>query len=426
MDDVGDAHRRQLFAAVADESLERGIGALQPAVLGDADPEPSGLEHSLESIHCCGGIAARAVDLGEEDPQAKDDESSHGAVDRHRCAPVCAAGAGEVLDGKRGRHRQESNADEAKPSQWRGLDVSRRPSAPPLGRMDAGRSDQDVRGEPGGVRPGLSGRGGTERRDVVDDVGDEDEDERGGRQPDHRRAALTMEEQCCQQAEEEDVTRRVRDARERRPAPPLVQRRLEHDRPEHEQRGKRDDGDVDEVTPVDLADTGPEQQPQADGEQRVAGHVQHVRRRRVRIPTRHVDHVPDNVSDRPAHLARRNQQPGQPGARRRQCSADRQRGRGENRDRRIERPEDGGSVIQQHVDRYPGGPEDEHRPVPISGVHEPGRSLTYSQWWKTRDACPENRPPGREIESPPSRRRSRCGSHPEHASARSRGSRRPA
>ena len=146
--------------------------------------------------------------------------------------------------------------------------------------MNSGRRDQDVRGEPGGVRPGYGGRALPECRNVVDEVGNEHEDQRRSRQPDHGRTALAMEEQGRQQAEEEDVSGRVRDTCERRPAPTLVQRRLKHDRPEHEQRGKRDDGDIDEVTPVDPPAAGPEQQSQTNREQGVAGNVEHIRRPR--------------------------------------------------------------------------------------------------------------------------------------------------
>ena len=199
---------------VADESLERRVGALQHAVLGDADPEPGGLEHGLESILGRKGFLPRAVDLGEEDPQAKDDESSNSAVDRHGCEPVGASCAGEVLDRERGRHRQESDADEAKPSQRRGLDLSRRPWAPAFGGVNSGRRDQDVRGEPGGVRPGYGGRARPECRDVVDEVGDEHEDQRRSRQPDHGRTALAVEEQGREQPEQEDVSgRSTRDRR---------------------------------------------------------------------------------------------------------------------------------------------------------------------------------------------------------------------
>jgi hypothetical protein len=235
MDDVGDAHRLELFPCVADESLEGRVGALQQSVLGDADPEPRGLEHRLESSLGGRGFAPCAVDLREKDAQSEDDEYGDSGVDRDRSEPVRAAGAREVLDGERRRHRQERNADEAKPSQRRGLGVGDRSSAPALGRVHAGCSDQDVRHEPGGVRPGLCARTGSERRDVVDEVGDEDEGQRPGDQPHRGRAAVAVEEQGRQQAEEEDVSDRVGDARERRPAPPLVQRGLEHDRPKDEQ-----------------------------------------------------------------------------------------------------------------------------------------------------------------------------------------------
>ena len=288
-----------------------------------------------------------------------------------------------MLDGERGRHRQECNADEAKSSQRRGLGRSRPFSSPALRRMNAGRCDQDVGREPRRVRPGLGARGSAERRDVVDEVGDEHEDERGGRQPDHGGAALTVEEQGRQQAEQEDVSRGVRDACERRPAPALVQRRLEYDRPEHEQRGQRDDRDIDEVTPVDLAAARPEQQSQTNSEQRVAGDVQHIGRRRVRVPTRHLDRAPHDVSDRPAHLTCRDQQPGQPGGCRRQRRAHRECRRCEHRDRDVEGPTDRRVVPHQHVDGNRRGTENEHRPVAGAGVQKAGRSLTESPCSKT-------------------------------------------
>ena len=78
-----------------------------------------------------------------------------------------------MLDGESGRHCQEGDADEAEPSQRARTRPQPTASGSGARRVDARRGDQDVRGEPGGVRPDLRSRGRSERRDVVDEVGSE-------------------------------------------------------------------------------------------------------------------------------------------------------------------------------------------------------------------------------------------------------------
>ena len=268
VDDHRGAHAGELLAGVADQLLERAVRLRHHTAGGDRDAEAGRLEHRLEPALRQRSGALCTFDGVQEQPGPEDDENSDGGIRDHEDAEVGGAEtvAGERVEEIAAGERQQRHAEEPQSPQ-RGVHGRSGCDDPCAGRaVQAGGAEEDVSPQPRCVGQWPYRRTLSERGNVVDEIGREDERDRHHHQGEGNRSPAALEEESRKQREQHDVACRVRQRDERGRAPTELEGGLEDDRPEHERGGDGDDSRVDDVAPVVILSARAQHRAEPDSE----------------------------------------------------------------------------------------------------------------------------------------------------------------
>ncbi len=237
--------------------------------------------------------------------------------ERQHRGPQCddreaAVGAGTERDEERpGDHgrRQADEADRAEPRDGDRVWIAQVDHR----GMRRGGPEQDVGDEVDAVEPAARDVCLVEVLDRVDLVRHEQRHEAEQQQPERRCAGAWGREQAHRDADEQQVVDRVGEADHERQGVEVGRghQRLDEERPGQDRDGRRQDGRVEHAAAVAIAEPSPDEQEQADRDERVAGEVQDVGQRGERRLADGLVVVPQDVAGHEQGLPGGHQVPGE-------------------------------------------------------------------------------------------------------------------
>ena len=292
--------------------VERGLGGFhESSAIGQSGQrivERLEAELRLERP-ALGNIVGQQADQADEPSQDQQRQQGGARGDHEQLAPHARIDDHQDRPGDHGC-READQANGPEPGDGHGIRIGQAAH----GGMKGSRSEQDVGRDIQAVKHASTDIRLVERLHGVDLVRNEEAAEARGQHQEGRSPGTRRRHQAQRHTDQDEVSDRVGQGDRKRQGVEVGRGdlRLHHECPRQDRRSRGQDGRVQEPATVTGAEPAPNEEQQAEGDERVAGHVEHVGKGRERVLADRLVPVPQEVTGDEEPLADRHQDPRKP------------------------------------------------------------------------------------------------------------------